>query len=784
MVVAAASVAATVVLVALFDRPAMAVADAAGAGLVAGMATVAVSASVSRITRRSWGAAPPTWGWVAGSGAGIVLGILAALGLAEPGVTVFGLPMPAAGAALGHALSRTLFVSVHGSVPVAPSPALVLGTALGAVVVVVAGQALWYASGRILAALAPSALALLACSWVARGDGAVPLVLVWAAAALAAVLVSGGRRQPLLAVGMLVASVGVGAAMAVVPVSGSGLFPTAPGSPASGSVLVVRHPSADILPEKITLSHVTVMTVRSPVPSYWQLTTLNQFTGAQWLPGTPARPPPSLRRRLRGVTEVTQSVHLLALDSSWLPAAPEPQSVHGAPGAVVTAADGSVVDPADPSRYTVVSAVPSDSASKLAALPAVGAQRWLAPDLQMVRQPAVVTRLAHRLVAGISGPYRQALALVGFFDSGRFRYTLTPPAGPGGVDPLVAFLTDTRAGYCQQFASAFAVLARIDGLPTRLGVGFATGTRTSADTYKVLGSDAHVWPEVYLGASVGWVAFEPTPAASEAAVPVGGVHRLLPTSAARSSARPVGVQGLGDLSAGLGRLPVRSTIRPAGGVVTVPAARIPAHHGAGAGLWAAVAAGLALVLMLVVTWWVRRHRRGSTSPALSGKPARTADGGRRRWWVSGATGVVVGVVSRHWHLLPVVLARRWPDTAEQRIEASWARTTRVLRRHHGVPLPHETAVGYVARITGSGARAGPVEGPIAQPSSSYEAVTRRGRQQISTLDVAVLAQLAELVSTARFGPLGSDEVVAKRVEGLADQIGAEHRRALVAPLRR
>ncbi len=813
LVVAAASVAATVVLVALFDRPSTAVGDAAGAGAIAGVATVAVASSVSRAVRRSSGGAPPAWAWPAAVAAGMVLGVVAALGLADPSVTTFGLPTPAAVPALRHALSRTLFVSVHGSVPVAPTTALVLATALGAVVVAVAGQALWYATGRILAALAPGALAVVGCGWVARGDGAVPLVLAWAVVAFAAVLASGGRRQPLLAMGMVVASVGIGATMAVVPVSGSRLFPTAPGTARSGSVLVVRHPSADVLPEKITLSHVEVMTVRSRLPSYWQLTTLNRFTGTQWVPGTPARPPASARRALHGVTEVLQQVHLLALDSAWLPAAPEPQSVHGAPGAVVEAADGGVVDRADPSRYSVVSAVPSEPASKLAALPAVAHQRWLAPDLSLAKVPAVVTRLAHRLVAGVSGPYRQALALVQFFDSGRFRYTLSPPAGPAGVDPLVAFLTDTRAGYCQQFASAFAVLARIDGLPTRLGVGFATGNRIGPGVYEVLGTDAHVWPEVYLGASVGWVAFEPTPAASASAAPAGGVHQLLPRSAARSSARPVGVQGLGGVVTGIAALPARSAIRPANRALALPASPAPARHPAGGGPWVVAGPGLAGVVFAVVIWLAlrRRRRRGPIPPAASGEPEGSARRGGRRWWAVGVVGAAVGLASRRWHRLPVMLARRWPDTAEQRVEASWASVTRTLRRRHGPPMPHETAVGYVARVSGGGTRERVVEGRLGQPGARRAGIAsggpsarvgvagapvdrrraragRRGTEEHggtkqppttepeAVTDPDVVAELAALVNASRFGSSGSDEVSATAAEALASRIDGRRRR--------
>jgi hypothetical protein len=85
---------------------------------------------------------------------------------------------------------------------------------------------------------------------------------------------------------------------------------------------------------------------------------------------------------------------------------------------------------------------------------------------------------------------------------------------------LESFLFTTRAGFCQQFAAAFGVLARIDGLPTRIAVGFTTGAGRGHQ-YRVTGADAHVWPEVYLGPSTGWTSYEPTPASSGEATGVG-----------------------------------------------------------------------------------------------------------------------------------------------------------------------------------------------------------------------------------------------------------------------
>ena len=104
------------------------------------------------------------------------------------------------------------------------------------------------------------------------------------------------------------------------------------------------------------------------------------------------------------------------------------------------------------------------------------------------------------------------VALQGWFtDSGQFTYSLNvEQAGPArGADQ---FLTTQRRGYCQQFAFAMAVLARLLGIPSRVAVGYTAGTSHAVhDRWLVKTSDAHAWPELYFQRP-GWLRFEPTPA--------------------------------------------------------------------------------------------------------------------------------------------------------------------------------------------------------------------------------------------------------------------------------
>ncbi len=112
-------------------------------------------------------------------------------------------------------------------------------------------------------------------------------------------------------------------------------------------------------------------------------------------------------------------------------------------------------------------------------------------------------------IAGARTPYDAARRIQTFLRSAPFRYSLDVPADQS-QNALVDFLFNTRAGFCQQFAAAFAVLAREVSLPTRVAVGFTEGYRDAQGVYHVKDADAHAWPEVWFD-GIGWVAFEPTP---------------------------------------------------------------------------------------------------------------------------------------------------------------------------------------------------------------------------------------------------------------------------------
>ena len=91
-----------------------------------------------------------------------------------------------------------------------------------------------------------------------------------------------------------------------------------------------------------------------------------------------------------------------------------------------------------------------------------------------------------------------------------FVYSLAPPAL--GAEPVDEFLFGTREGFCEHYASAFAVLMRAAGIPARVVLGYQGGDFNSFGGYLLVRqSHAHAWNEVWLAGS-GWTRVDPTAA--------------------------------------------------------------------------------------------------------------------------------------------------------------------------------------------------------------------------------------------------------------------------------
>ena len=79
----------------------------------------------------------------------------------------------------------------------------------------------------------------------------------------------------------------------------------------------------------------------------------------------------------------------------------------------------------------------------------------------------------------------------------RYAYTLDSAPAPPGVDPIEHFLTTSRAGHCEHFASAMAAMCRSVGIDARVITGYvAVEYNPATGHYIVRESNAHAWVEV------------------------------------------------------------------------------------------------------------------------------------------------------------------------------------------------------------------------------------------------------------------------------------------------
>jgi transglutaminase-like putative cysteine protease len=168
--------------------------------------------------------------------------------------------------------------------------------------------------------------------------------------------------------------------------------------------------------------------------------------------------------------------------------------------------------------YTVVSGPEFPPAAALADLPEADPPQ-VSPYLGLPRVSPDLRRLADSLRWGTDSRLEQVRAVERHLRG--FTYTLELPASRAETS-LDYFLFVRRAGHCEYFSTAMAVLLRAQGIPARNVTGFLGGAWNERAGYlRVTENDAHSWVEVYFPGA-GWVPFDPTPPARFDAVQRGG----------------------------------------------------------------------------------------------------------------------------------------------------------------------------------------------------------------------------------------------------------------------
>ncbi|MFI9453928.1 transglutaminaseTgpA domain-containing protein [Amycolatopsis sp. NPDC052450] len=196
---------------------------------------------------------------------------------------------------------------------------------------------------------------------------------------------------------------------------------------------------------------------------------------------------------------------------NWLP-------IYGAPRSINGLADNWLYDPVggavftttkqNAPAYTETASIKEPSKDQLrlddARLAEVPQQ-----FVQVDRVDPRVAAKAKQLTENESNNFDKAQAIWSFFTAQNGFVYDTKTADATDSDALADFILNGKRGFCEQYASAMAVMLRSVGIPSRVAIGFTSGT-PKGDYLSISSEDAHAWVEVYFQTK-GWVSFDPTP---------------------------------------------------------------------------------------------------------------------------------------------------------------------------------------------------------------------------------------------------------------------------------
>jgi transglutaminase-like putative cysteine protease len=464
------------------------------------------------------------------------IGLALAIGLVVfPGTTWYGLPTADT---LRAALDAAALVGEQARIQ--PAPAEPIGPLLLAAVVslwaaVFSAHALAFRAGSPLLGLVPP-VALVAFADTVLEEFVKPLYgVAFLAAAILVVFADGlarvqgwgpvwtsGRRGVAATAGRgarRLAFTALGAALLspiIVPGFGSkGIVDF--GTPASDRVAI--DPFVSIQQSLTRADPVETLLVTAEQQGYIRLVTLPDFDGVGWqrvddTEGSVVPLGAQLADPGRGDPTTARIEVVSNLVQNYLPAPSPLFSIESVPGRTVrfdaTTQTAFVDRPLERGDvYTVTMSNAHPTAEALRNIPFFdelegGRYTRVPADL-----PPEIRDLALEWTAGTDNVFDEVVAIEQRLRSTEFDYEANAPLRSGPLS-ILEFLTQTKAGFCQQFATSMAAMLRSIDIQSRVVVGFATGSPTGGGGYSVTTAEAHAWVEVYFP-GWGWMPFEPTP---------------------------------------------------------------------------------------------------------------------------------------------------------------------------------------------------------------------------------------------------------------------------------
>jgi transglutaminase-like putative cysteine protease len=238
---------------------------------------------------------------------------------------------------------------------------------------------------------------------------------------------------------------------------------------------------------------------------YWRCMTLAEGNWFRWRKVETFSKNTVSNRATNTAREVVQKIIIEPHGYYWLPALDAPNRTITHPGQHFISPDNYALC----STEHVSSVRRYEVSSMLQNLP----QTHLSPAERVVyvRAPQNVPERIRALADSFKRANHEesVQAALNWYRAQDFDYTLEPGGYAEDASGMEDFLFKRKLGFCGHFATSFATLMRLAGVPTRIVQGYTGGEYVdSYDYYLIRQSDAHVWCEVWT--ENGWKRLDPT----------------------------------------------------------------------------------------------------------------------------------------------------------------------------------------------------------------------------------------------------------------------------------
>lgn len=257
------------------------------------------------------------------------------------------------------------------------------------------------------------------------------------------------------------------------------------------------------------------MPEKAPDQLYWRGMTLDYFDGTSWLDTTKKRDRVSKYENMFVIlpasldNAIVQKIFIEPIDSDVIFGLGSIAGIEIDIRAMFTDGAGAVFAPEkSPKRlaYTAYSVLEEQPASDN-----------ISYYLQFPSGLEKTGKLAGEITKKLTTDTDRVLKIENYLKT-NYKYSLKTAPPAAGTNPIENFLFNSKAGYCEHYATAMALMLRHAGIPSRIVTGFAGGEKNKYGGYIIVRqSDAHSWVEAVIDGR--WKRFDPTPPAPQFKMP-------------------------------------------------------------------------------------------------------------------------------------------------------------------------------------------------------------------------------------------------------------------------